>query len=194
VSLSFVFQLLRGAGRVRLSRVGLLAAALAITLSCGYSTAYGGAAPRTRLALVPLPSKVPEVHVYHSLLNAMQGELGRAGVLRSGSDYPRLVVEVLRVDELSAGIARRTVSGASAPVARASRIAVVARAWVLRSAAEAPERDTGDMQRAVTVAAQRQGSADALAISAAGEQAARDLGRALVRAVLGEAQPLEAEH
>lgn len=109
-------------------------------------------------------------------------ELGRAGALKS-SGYPRLVVELVRVDETSAGIA----AVADQPAARGSRVAVVVRGWV-ESSEGAAERDTGDVRREERVATAGVGPDTQRNVQAVRE-AARAAGEAVARRVLGEPEP-----
>jgi hypothetical protein len=116
----------------------------------------------------------------------LRSELGPAGAL--GEGFPRVVVEILRVDERSTGV---HASSAGGPLARGSEIVVVGRAQVLERADAAPSRDTGDMSRAAQFAAGTTASADAASRERAVRDAARSLGKALGRAVLGLPEPLD---
>jgi hypothetical protein len=116
----------------------------------------------------------------------VRSELGPAGAL--GSGFPRVVVEVLRIDERSIGVRSM---GNTQPLARGSELAVVGRAYVLERADAAPSRDTGDFSRSVQFAAGTTPSADAASRSRAVRDAARSLGKALGRALLGLPEPSE---
>ncbi len=93
---------------------------------------------------------------------------------------------MLRADEASEGVQ----AVGSAPVARATDVGIVARAWIVRAAGEDPQAETGDMRAEETLAVDEGASgpdprastfhhADAL------RAAARRLGRALGARVLG---------
>jgi hypothetical protein len=123
--------------------------------------------------------------VVQSVLAGTRAGLSAAGALRSGSGYPRVVVEVIRVDEVAEGI-RDTTSG---PLARGSGVGVTARAWLERFQGAGPERDTGDVRRVTTVAQDRDSERSANAFSDGGRAAGRRVGEALARRLLGEAEP-----
>jgi hypothetical protein len=119
-------------------------------------------------------------------VGGVRSELGAAEAL--GGAFPQVVVEVLRVDERSIGI--RSMSNGF-PLARGSEIVVVARAVVREAPGKAPTFDTGDMSRSAQFAAGTSPTADAAARSRAVRDAARRVGKALARAVLGLPEPLE---
>lgn len=178
-----------GQGR-EIARGVLTAVALALA-ACGYRPAYGGAAPEQRLDVVAAPTHVPNAEALQATLAGVRAELSSAGSLRPGGGYPRVVVELVRVDEASSGIAATPLDGETIPLARGSAVAVVGRAWVEEDANAPPARDTGDVRRVVRYAAspdprvEQQRHFDAL------RRAARDLGRALGRRVLGEPEPAD---
>ena len=116
----------------------------------------------------------------------MRSELGAAEAL--GDGYPRVVVEVLRIDERSTGVRSM---GNAGPLARGSEIVVVGRAQVVLSADAKPVFDSGDRSRSVSYASAGSAAGDAEARSRAVRDAARALGRALGRAVLGLPEPAE---
>jgi hypothetical protein len=99
-----------------------------------------------------------------------------------------VVVEVLRVDERSIGI---EAASNEAPLARGSEMVVVGRAQVFAGAGAPPVIDTGDLSRAVQFASGASPSADAASRARAVRDAARALGKALGRAVLGLPVPAE---
>src|SRR5262249_14673650 len=153
-------------------------------LGCGYRPVYaapGGA----RFEVVAGRSATSSFEAVQDVVDGARSELGAAQAL--GRGYPRVVVEVLRVDERSIGI-RSTANG---PLARGSEVVVVGRARVFDAADAPPSLDTGDMSRAAQFAAGSSPTADAAARSRAVRDAARALGRALGRAVLGLPEPLE---
>ena len=175
----------RPAGRNWL-RVGALAGAVFGCLSgCGYQPVYGGSAP-ARYEVVKGRAATSSFEAADAAAAGVRSELGAAEAL--GKGFPRVVVEILRIDERSIGV--RSMSNA-APLARGSEIIVVGRALVEDRADAAPSRDTGDMSRAAQFASGATPSADAAARSRAVRDAARSLGRALGRAVLGLPEPAE---
>jgi hypothetical protein len=155
-------------------------------LACGYRPAYGGRAVEgERLAVVTAPPLVGDVGAIESVLAGAREELARAGRLRSGDGYPRLVVEVIRLDEVAAGI---VAEGASAR-ARGTSVAVAGRAWIERAPDAAPARDTGDMQRAERYAPETDLRVEGVRYDQAVRSAGRELGRALALRALGHPTP-----
>jgi hypothetical protein len=116
--------------------------------------------------------------------------LSEEGLLRGGQAYPRVELEVLRVDRAAAGI---TAVGAEpalrSPVARGLRVRVVGRARI----ALGPDRsvqDTGDLFGEVTRESVGPGDEAALDLDAT-QLAARRLGRTIGRRLLGQPAPSE---
>ncbi len=158
--------------------------------SCGYRPAYGERRPQERLTVVAAPPKIPRPSAVQAAVAGARARLSRAGVLTSGTAYPRLVIELVRIDEKSSGIqATRDATGARAPLARGSHIAVVGRAWVEPGAGRAPLRDTGDMRRIERRGAAADPVAEAVLHDDAIRAAARRLGSSLAGRVLGEVEP-----
>jgi hypothetical protein len=151
--------------------------------SCGYQPVYGG--QQTRYAVSASHYSTASFEAVQSALEGVRSELGAARALGSGP--PRVSLEILRVDERSIGV--RATSGA--PLARGSEIVVVGRALVYENPESPARLDTGDMSRAAQYAAGASPSADAAARSRAVRDAARSLGKALARAVLGLPEPAE---
>ncbi|MCC6217761.1 MAG: hypothetical protein IT376_23080 [Polyangiaceae bacterium] len=162
--------------------VGLGAWALA---GCGYRPI---APPDGGLSVAGAAPRVARPGVVEAALAGSRDELAAQGAL-SSAPYPRMVVELLRVDELSEGI--RVAAGR--PLARGSRVTVTGRAWVLESHGGPPRWDTGDMSRAALQAAGPDATSDTRLHDAAAREAGRQLGRALARRVLGDAEPARAE-
>ena len=158
-----------------------LVVALAGSGACGYRPVRGGDEPATRLSVAAAPAGAPDAEAAQGLLSGARAELGREGVLESPTGYPRLVVELVRVDVQAAAVA----AWDGAPAARAVSVAVVARGWVQDAAGAGPTRVTGDLRRAV-VAPEGSASPEAAALRRdAARQAAEAAGRALTRHVLG---------
>jgi hypothetical protein len=124
-----------------------------LLVACGYHAVHGGEG-EARLHVVLARSIVADAVASDEVVSGAREELAREGVLAPGDGYPRLEIEVLRVDESSEGIASPSSpslssvgSGAGgAPRARATEVGFVARAWLVRSMGAAPERDTGDVR------------------------------------------------
>ena len=150
---------------------------------CGYGPVYGPNAGRFRVEAGQIATASFEA--VQSAVDGARSELGLANALGQG---PRVTVDILRVDERSIGV---RAAGNASPLARGVEVIVVGRALV-RDSAEGPTRlDTGDMSRAAQYAAGGSPAADAAARQRAVRDAARSLGKALARAVLGLPQPAE---
>jgi hypothetical protein len=157
-------------------------------LGCGYRAIYGGA-QTGRLHVVVVRSAVADAPAAGEVAAGMREELAREGMLESGEGYPRAEVEVLRADFASEGIA----ASAGVPLARATRVGLVARARVVASPGAEPRDDTSDVRADVVVAidaASARGEVDLRAAAFhdadAIRAAARRVGRALARRLLGE--------
>lgn len=175
----------RLAGRKRLL-VGMLAGFAAWCLwGCGYQAVYGSSGG-PRYDVVAGRVATSSFEVVQAAAAGVRSELGPAGAL--GSGYPRVVVEIVRIDERSIGVRS---AGNASPLARGSELVVVGRAHVQERPEAAPTRDTGDFSRSAQYAAGTTPSADAAARSRALRDAARSLGKALGRAVLGLPEPAD---
>jgi hypothetical protein len=174
--------------RHRLMAVGLLAAATA----CGYHPAYGGTRPTVRLSVAAAPSRAPEGGALAAVLAGLRGELSRAGVLASGSTYPRVLVELVRVDErgTSQTLAPAQEGGGVLPLASGALVGVTARAWVENSDSRV-ERDTGDVRRTGAFGSAANSGLDAARREAALSLAGRATGEALGRRIMGEVEVLQ---
>jgi hypothetical protein len=169
--------------------LALFVLAAALFGGCGYHAEYGGQRPTERLSVEAAPAKAPSAQALSALLAGARAELSRAGVLAKGQGYPKLRVELLRVDELASGIGATPAAGTTLPLARGSSVGVVARAWVEQGPGSAPSRDTGDLRRVERYASQSDPRVEAVRNDEAVRAAARRLGTALARQVLGEPEP-----
>ncbi len=157
---------------------------LSCCAACGYQPVYGRETLRLHVKLVR--TLVPYAVASDEVVAAVREELAHAGAVSPGDGFPRVEVEVLRVDETSDGIA----AGASGPVARASSVAVVARAWIVRDPGAAPEGDTGDLRAQEAFATDQIGSvpdprAGGLHHASAVRAAARRVGHKIARRIDG---------
>jgi hypothetical protein len=159
-----------------------------LAVGCGYRALYGHS-DGERLAVQVGRVLVPEALAAQSVASGARAELSAAGLLGSGADGSRLVVDLLRVDELSRGI--HVQRAGSQPAAAGMSVAVTARGRVFQAGAQEPRFDTGDVRRAVQIA----GDADSRADSAVHDEAVRDAaeraGRAVARAALGVPEPAD---
>jgi hypothetical protein len=170
----------------------LLGLALALSMaSCGYRPVHGGAAAEP-LSVVLSESKVPDAVASDEVLAGVRDELARTGALAAGAAYPRCEVEILRMDEVAEGIAAAPGPGGRlAPEARATRVGLVARAWVQKAPGAERERDTGDVRAFETVAIAGEARGAAFRHSDALRAAGRRLGRRLASRIMGLPSPNE---
>lgn len=169
----------------------LLGLAFALLLaSCGYQPVHGGARAEP-LSVVLSESKVPDAVASDEVLAGVREELARTGALASGAAYPRCEVEILRMDEAAEGIAAIAAGsgGDLVPQARATRVGLVARAWVVRGPGAERERDTGDVRTFETVALAGDARGAAFRHSDALRAAGRRLGRRLASRIMGLPSP-----
>jgi len=169
----------------------LLSALLLTTAfaACGYRPVHGGAAGEL-LHVVLHESKVPDAIASDEVLAGIREELARSGALASGAGFPRCEVEILRADEQSDGIAAvPDGDGRLGPQSRATRVALVARAWVLRAPGAERERDTGDVRAFETVAVAADARAATFRQSDALRVAGRRVGRRLAGRIMGLPTP-----
>jgi hypothetical protein len=154
-------------------------------VACGYQPVYG-AEGQQRYEVVAGAYATASVEAVQAAVAGVRSELGAAQ--RLGSGFPRVVVEILRVDERSIGAQR---ASGGEPLARGSEIVVVGRARVMTSESAPASIDTGDISRAAQFAAGPTPSADNLARARAVRDAARAVGQVLGRSLLGLPVPAE---
>jgi len=167
--------------------------ALVLFVACGYQPLYatpGGEAYHVHLSKNFTASAV----VAEEVLRGARETLAKEGALASGDGYPRLEIEVLRADESSEGVVSVDTPNGAQPQARASDLAVVARAYVTRRSGGSTELDTGDLRADAVVGAplgdstrevwQREDSLRAVARRLGGRIALRILGHPVVTAPL----------
>jgi hypothetical protein len=118
-------------------------------------------------------------------MSGARSELAASGLLASGGRGPRLVIDVLRVDEASRGI---HVQGGQ-PVAAGTSVAVTVRGRVFQGEASEPTLDTGDLRRAVQLTGDADPRADGAAYDQALRAAAERAGKAVARVALGIPEP-----
>jgi hypothetical protein len=165
-----------------------LAAALALSVSCGYAPVYPtGGSDRLRVKLTR--SLVGDAVAADEVAQGAREELARQGALEGGEGYPRLEIEVLRADETSEGVvvAPGTVAGIGA---RGTTVALVARGRVVEQAGDEPVRDSGDVRAEAAIAVdETSGAPDAVASSFhfadALRSAARRVGSKIARRAMG---------
>ncbi len=153
--------------------------------ACGYRPVHSGTAAE-RFAVVLASTNLPDAVSSDEVVAGVRDELAQSGALAAGESYPRCEVEVLRADEASEGIASTpNADGVRLPDARATRVGVVARAWIVRSKDGPRERDTGDMRALETVAVAPDARAATFRHADALRAASRRLGRRMGTRILG---------
>jgi hypothetical protein len=130
---------------------------------------------------------IPEALAAQSAASGARAELAAAGMLEHGSDSRRLVIDLLRVDEVSRAIHVE----AGRPTAGGMGIAVVVRARLFDQNSQEPVLDTGDVRRAVQEAGDQDPHVDSAAYDEALRSAAERAGRAVARAALGIPEPAD---
>jgi len=156
-----------------------------LVAACGYRPLYG-APPGERFAVVLATTELPDRTAADEVVAGIRDELLKMGAYASGTGYPRVEVEVLRADEASAGItARPNRDGVLLPEARGTEAGVVARAWLVRGADGARERDTGDMRAAEIVDVAQDARTATFRHVDALRASARRVGRSLGQRLLG---------
>lgn len=166
--------------------------------ACGYRPLYGGERGDDRFCVVGETPLVADASVVSEVHAGVRAGLARGGALRAGGGYPRVVIEILRIDAASEGISAVpggtrgpsaegfTPGGPPSPLARGTRVGVLARAWVERAPGAARERETGDLRTVDVMQAEADARLEALRLDDASRAAARRLGERLARRVLGE--------
>jgi len=162
----------------------LLPVACCLLFSCGYTPVHSGI--HEKLAVTLSQTRVPDAAATDEVLAGTREELARMGALDTGDGYPRVEVEVLRADEASEGIGAAPNEDARLlPRARATRVAIVARAWVKRTKDAEIERDTGDVRVFETVAVATDARAATFTQSDALRVAGRRAGKRLATRIMG---------
>ncbi|HWA74860.1 MAG TPA: hypothetical protein VG937_21100 [Polyangiaceae bacterium] len=159
----------------------------ALAAACGYRPAESAGAGE-RLCVLAAPNKVPDFGAVQAVLDGAREELSRHAALADGDQYPCLRIELLRVDEVPAGVAAVSVAGSQKARARGTSVALVGRAWVERSPGAAISRDTGDLRRVARLQTST-GLLEGVRHDRGLDSAALELGRDLARRVLGLPTP-----
>jgi len=153
---------------------------------CGYHAVYASA-PADRLSVGLGQLLIPDTVAAQAALNGVRAEFAAAGRLADAAAYPRVMVDVLRVDELSRAI---HVEGA-APRASGMSIGVTVRARLIEHPEQEPSSDSGDVRRAAVVTGYSDPRADRAAYELAVRAAAERAGKAAARILLGIPEPAD---
>lgn len=167
---------------------GLALLAVLTGAGCGYRPVHAAGIPTEAYAVTVVTARVTPTSAADAVAAGLRDALAADGALRGGEGYPRVEIEVVRVDEDPDAIGAITAEpgGRHFPRARGLRLGVVARAWVRRRADAAPELDTGDVRAFASVAADAAATSDgdrARVVTA--ESAGREAGRRLGARLLG---------
>ena len=155
-------------------------------VGCGYRPLYATSAQR-QLTVQVGQVLVPETLAVQAAASGARDELAAGGRLRHGTEFPRLVIDVLRVDESSRGV--RILAGQ--PRASGMSVAVTVRGRVFLADAQEASLDTGDIRRAVQLAGDADARVDSAAYDQALRAAAERAGAAVGRAVSGIPEPAD---
>lgn len=183
-----------------------VAALAVISGGCGYGPVRGAvdaAGTPGELAVIGGPASVPSAAAIAAVEAGARAELARAGRLascspREGSGCSAVLVEILRVEEESAGIALGRVDptgGPGDPRGRGVRVTVTGRARLLANGPDRQEGQGGAGQGTGEVRASEVVSSggDAVRFSSTREDAVRlaamRLGERLARRILGLPDP-----
>lgn len=159
-----------------------------LTSACGYHALYEHS-PSERLTVQVGQVLVPDTVAVQAVASGARAELSAAGLLESGGEAPHLVIDILRVDELSRGVHVQT--GLGQPLASGMSVAVTARGRVFRPGAAEPSLDSGDVRRAVQIAGDADPRVDSAAFDQALRSAAERVGRAVARVAIGIPEPAD---
>src|SRR4029077_18647847 len=87
------------------ARLFVVALAGTLLAACGYRPLYGGAQGEEGFSVAGISPLAADASVVAEVEAGVRAGLARAALLRGGGGYPRVVVEVLRIDAQSEGIA-----------------------------------------------------------------------------------------
>jgi len=152
--------------------------------SCGYHSVYGQSTSEP-LSVQVGQVLIPEPLAAQAAASGVRSELAAAGVLANGGQFPKLVLDVLRVDELSRGIHVQ----AGQPHAAGMSVALTVRGRVFQAENQEPRFDSGDVRRSVQLTGDSDPRADSAAYDAALRSAAERAGHAVARMALGIPEP-----
>ena len=157
-----------------------------LLVGCGYRAVYAG--PAGELLSVQVGQVlVPDLIAAQAAASAARAELAAAGRLRGESGPSRLLIDVLRVDELSRGVRAQL----GQPVARGMSVAVTLRGRIVGPENQEPTLDTGDVRRSAQVAGDAEPGTDSAAYEQALREAAERAGAAVGRLALGIPEPAD---
>jgi len=128
---------------------------------------------------------IPEAIAAQAAASGVRSELAAAGLLADSGQFPKLVLDVLRVDQVSRGIHVQ----AGQPRAAGMSIALTVRGRVFQADDQEPRFDSGDVRRSVQLSGDSDPRTDSAAYDVALRSAAEHAGRAVARMALGIPEP-----
>lgn len=153
-----------------------------LAMGCGYRAVHGATPAGKLSAFAIVTTESTDAALSAELEAGARGVLGRAGALRGGAGWPRLVIELVSSELSETGVARL----GNEPMARAMRARVVGRAFVEASASGPWERETGLVSIEENLAVESRALVESFREEAALRAASRRLGEELARRILGE--------
>jgi hypothetical protein len=154
----------------------------AVLSACGYVPVHTVHAESEKLAVAIVSVQAGDAGTLEALRSGVTQGLTERGMLRAGSDYPRVEVELVRIDRMAEGAAASP--GSTGALARAFRVVVTGRAWVAKDK-DTHVDETGELREDVVRAAE-QGQSEALADIDSVRFVSQALGRKLARKIQGE--------
>lgn len=145
---------------------------------CGYHAVHGGGETRPPLRVVLAHADVADGECAEATLLGVRDALSAQGLLAPGTGYPRIEVDVLRIDH-----AAHAIGSGIQPRATQLRVSVLGRARITTGVGQVAE-DTGDVRAGVGYAPQS-GASEILADADATRAAGRRLGKMLGERILG---------
>ena len=168
---------------MRQLRLGMLLLG-AFAGGCGYGPARDLSPARGALSVAAGEALVPDAQAREDVATGARAMLARRGAL-SAASYPRMVVELLRVEEATSGIVDR----GGEPVGRGVVISLTGRAFLQGRPGGPEEADTGWVRVSGGVESGLEIRADTLHRDDSVRGLARRLGEALAERVLGYHAP-----
>lgn len=155
---------------------------LALLSGCSYRSIYAESPGKQTLSVGTPKSRVAYLAAAVGAVDGLRAELSARAAYNCSDGYPRVELEVLRIDEHPLGI---LVAPGGVPLARGSRISVTAQAWVVEQPGAEPTRRSGDLRRSAAYGHAPAAAADSVEREKALRGAARALGQALAARILG---------
>ncbi len=161
---------------------------LVVLSGCSYRSIYAESPRKETLSLGTPKSRVAYLSAALGAVDGLRAELSERAAYNWSDGYPRVELEVLRIDEHPLGI---LVAPGGVPLARGSRISVTAEGWVVQQPGAERTRRTGDVRRSAAYGYAPAAAADSVEREKALREAARAVGQALAARILGLPVPTD---